>query len=114
MLMLIIMPSEKQSPDPNQNQLLRQADQVIISAMGQEAVAGAERFLETQHAATWAQAHEQPEDFAPDQLNAALSDHPGQTPLAYHMSKAIGDEERQAVSDAYIRDPASVTLPDHL
>lgn len=109
----------KEAQLKNAARVAREAEGDAIRAMGHELVAGAtenvrtasignetERFLEASHAAAWAESLDDP--------SLPAVPHPGLSPIAYRMSKAVSDEERSALIDGYITDPSTVSLPKDL
>ena len=102
-------------------EIVRAAELLTALSIGDQA----ERFSEAAYAARWAAARENYDesyaedigDLPPNELPAYERDidkmpgHPGPTPLAYAMSKAIGPTERAAVVNQYVNNPESIPLP---
>jgi hypothetical protein len=82
------------------HQVVRIAEQATRAPIGSQA----NRYLEAEHARRWAASLENGD------INNIPS-HPGLSPLTYHMSKAIGDEERARVAEQHVANPASLKFP---
>jgi hypothetical protein len=73
-----------------------------VHSLGEEA----SRFVEATAAADWARSLDESFD-----NGEKIAPHPGQTPIAYSMSKAISGEARQQLVDQYVNQPETIVPP---